>query len=570
MPTVEVIFDDLRRLVGLELPREVGELNELLSYAKGEVEGLSGDELRIEVKDGNRPDLWNVEGIARQLRGALGVEEGLKRYTVEAFSGVEIDVDPRLQTIRPYIASAVVEGVKLDDEAIREIIHLQDKLDLTYGRKRRRTSIGLYNHDLITPPLRYGASTPTEVSFIPLEGEEEMTLEEILERHPKGLEYGHIVKAHDLWPILVDSKDRVLSFPPIINSNDLGKITVDVENILIEVTGTVYETVLKAVTIVTLSLADRGERIYSVKVNYPYGEVKTDTTPRLENPKIRVETGYVNEVLGLDLDRESVVALLKKARYGVSQVGDGYIDVVVPCYRVDIMHPVDVVEDIAIMYGYNNIEPRWPQAVTFGGISEREAFSDLVREVMIGLGFQEILTFSMNNVQNLFDRMNLPRQRMVNISNPKTLRYTCLRSWLMPSLVEFLSSNTHVEYPQRVFEAGECVVFDNNSLTGTRDVTKLACLIIHSSASFSEAKAVLDALLLNLGIGYKLEGVEHGSFIEGRVGEILIGGRGLGMIGEISPKVLENWKLENPMVGFEIDLDKILEQLQATEPTRRI
>lgn len=568
MPTVEVIFGDLQRLVGLELPREVDELNELLSYVKGEVEGFEGDELRIEVKDGNRPDLWNVEGIARQLRGALGVEDGLKRYEVEASSGVEIDVDPRLQGIRPYIAAAVVEGVKLDDEAIREIIHLQDKLDLTYGRKRRRTSIGLYNHDLITPPLRYGASTPTGVSFVPLEGEEEMTLEEILKRHPKGLEYGHIVKAHDLWPILLDSMDRVLSFPPIINSNDLGRITVDVKNVLIEVTGTVYETVLNAVAIVTLSLADRAERIYSVRVNYPYGEVKADTTPRLERREVRVETGYVNDVLGLDLDGESIVSLLKRARYGISQVGDGYIDVDVPCYRVDIMHPVDVVEDIAIMYGYNNIEPRWPQAVTFGGISERTAFSDLVREVMIGHGFQEVFTFSMNNPQNLFDRMNLPRRQVVSISNPKTLRYTCLRSWLTPSLVELLGSNTHVEYPQRVFETGECVDLDDGSPTGTRDVVKLACAIINPGAGFSEAKSVLDALILNLGLEYELEETDHGSFVEGRVGRILIGGKAVGMIGEINPQVLENWGLENPTAGFEIDLDKILERLKATEPTR--
>ncbi len=561
MPTIEVIFNDLQRLVGVHLPREVDELNEVLAYVKGEVEGFEGDELRIEIKDGNRPDLWSVEGIARGLRGALGVEEGLREYVVKSPSGVEIEVDPALQKIRPYIASSVVKGVKLDDETIREFMHLQDKLDLTYGRKRRRASIGLYNNDLITPPIQYRAAKPDEVSFVPLGGGEEMTLEEILEKHPKGLEYGYAVKSYDRWPILHDSAGKVLSFPPIINSDSLGRITESVKNVLIEVTGTLYETVMNTLMLVTLSVADRGREIHSTGVNYPYGRPRNVHTPSLSNQKIRLETAYVEQVLGLKLDKDSIVGLLEKARYGVPPTGDGWVDVIVPCYRVDIMHPVDVVEDIAIAYGYNNIVPRWPQLVTFGRITDRETFSDLVREVAAGLGFQEALTFSMSNPQTLFDMMGIRQQPVANVSNPRTLRYTCLRSWLMPNLIEFLSNNTHVEYPQRVFEVGDCVILDEASPTGLRDVRKLACVAAHSTASFSEAKSALDALLLNIGTGCELEGAEHGSFIEGRVGRILVDGKDVGLIGELNPVVLEGWKLENPIVGFEVDLDELFKTI---------
>jgi len=556
MPTVEVIFDDLQRLVGKSLPKDIDALNQTLSYVKGEVESFE-EQMKIEIKDGNRPDLWTVEGIARELRGALGVEDGLKDYSVEEHSGVKVHVDPKLKDIRPYIGAAVVKGVELDSNAIRGLVNLQDKLDQTYGRKRRRASIGLYNFDLIKPPLRYSAVKPTEISFVPLNFSERMNLEEILEKHPKGAEYGYIVEKHRHWPAFLDSEDQVLSFPPIINSNDLGRVTEDVKNVLVEVTGTSQQTLMNTLTIVALSLADRGGKIYSTKILYPYGETRVVVTPKFEKRMMKMSTKVFSEILGLDLSYEEVIRNLKKARYGVSNAMKDSIDVIVPCYRVDIMHPVDIVEDVGIMHGYNKIKPRWPQLVTVGEVSLREVRSDLVREIMTGLGFQETLTFSMSNRERLFEKMTIEKEPVVEVSNPKTLTYTCVRNWLMPNLIEFLSNNTHIEYPQRVFEVGDCVVFDERAETGTKDVRKLACVTVHPTANFSEAKAVLDALLLNLGLKYSLKETRHGSFIEGRAGEILVKGSSIGMIGEISPSVLEAWKLGNLMAGFELDLDKL-------------
>ena len=559
MPTIEVLFDDLQRLVGVKLPKKADELDDVLYYVKGQVESFEGETLKIEIKDGNRPDLWSVEGIARCLRGAVGVEEGLRRYAIKGSSKVKVLVDSRLKKIRPYIACSILRNVKLDDDVIRELMHLQDKMDQTYGRKRRRTSLGLYNFDLIKPPLRYAVAGPTEVSFVPLDSTEEMTLKEILKKHPKGLEYGDIIRKHRYWPILMDKEDKVLSFPPIINSNDLGKITKEVENVLVEVTGTVFQNLLNTLTIVSLSLADRGGKIYSVEVDYPYGKEKRVITPKIENKLMVLRPSYVNEVLGLNLKTETMAKLLKKARYGVARSRKDEITVIVPCSRMDIMHPIDIVEDVAIMFGYNSIKPEWPRLATIGGLSGREAFSDLVREIMVGLGFQEVLSFSMSTPQKLFDMMNLERSPVVEVSNPRTLTYTCLRNRLMPSLMEFLSHNTHVEYPQKVFEVGECVVFDEKNDTKSQDIRKLACLIIHSGSNFSEIKATLDSLFLNLGIEYKLEETSHNSFIDGRVGKILAGNKETGIIGEINPAVIQEWKLGNPIAGFEINLDILLQ-----------
>ena len=569
MPTVNVLFGDLQSLVGQKLPSNAIELNEILSYVKGELEIFDGNELSIEIKDGNRPDLWNVEGIAGALRGILGIEKGLKEYHIVGDSGIETYVDKDLRRIRPYICCSVVKGVKLDNEVIRELVHLQDKLDQTYGRRRKRSSIGLYNLDLIKPPIEYRSVKPTEISFTPLESEEEMTLKEILEKHPKGIEYGHIVQKFDRWPILIDSKSEVLSFPPIINSNDLGRITEDIEDIFVEVTGTSYETVLNTLTLVTLSLADRGEQIYSTKVFYPYAfpsEYKgEDVTPHLQTKKIRLKDQYVKQILGLELDRKTILELLSKARFAVINSNKDSLEVIIPCYRIDIMHPVDVVEDLGIIYGYNKIEPRWPQMITFGKISDKEIFSDLVREIMIGLGCQEVLSFTLDSGENQKEKMNLKELKLVKISNPKTLRFTNVRGWLLPSLMAFLSNNTHIEYPQKVFEVGDCVLFDTKTSSGVRDVRKVSFITIHSSSNFSEAKSMLDALLHNIGFDYNLKTIQHPTFITGRVGRVVVFGEDVGLIGEISPSVLDKWNLENPAVAFELDLNALKEMISSKE-----
>ncbi|MEM1673653.1 MAG: phenylalanine--tRNA ligase subunit beta [Candidatus Bathyarchaeia archaeon] len=557
MPTIEVERGDLEELLGAKLPDDPEELDNLLSFVKGEVKQLSDAEIQIDIKDSNRADLWSAEGIARALRGILGIERGLKEYRVEGDSGVIVYVDERLRNIRPYIGCAVVKGVRLSDAAIRNLMRFQDKLDQTYGRGRRRTSIGLYNFDLIAPPLYYTVSKPSETRFIPLGFSEELSLEEILERHPKGVEYGHIVKPFEMWPIFIDSRRKVLSFPPIINSNDLGRVTIDTRNVLVEVTGTSFKAVLHTLTNVVLALADRGGKIYSAEIHYPYEDLGVATTPSLEKEKMEIKVDYIRGVIGIPLTLREIIDLIERSRYGVLEADEEKVVVEVPCYRTDIMHPVDVVEDIAIAYDLNRMEPRWPQAVTMGGLARETELRNIVREVMIGLGYQEVLTFSMSNPTTLFTKMNVPCEDVIEVVNPKISSMTCLRNWLIPSLMELLSHNTHVEYPQRIFEVGYCVIRDDKLPNRARDVEKLACVTIHSCAGFSEIKSVLDALFMNLNLEYTLREDVHGSFIEGRFGIIVVEGEEVGIIGEIHPQVLENWGLENPAAALEINLSSI-------------
>jgi phenylalanyl-tRNA synthetase beta chain len=562
MVAITARLDDLESLMGMRLPRNNEELNELLYYVKCELAGSSktdplteDSEFQIEDVDTNRPDIWSPEGIARALKGIKGKEIGLRKYGLSKTIATEIHVDAELQAIRPYIGCFVARGAALSDWIIRGLIQLQEKLDYSYGRRRKRSSIGFYDFDLISPPLRYGAVGPDEIKFVPLEGTEPLSLREILEKHPKGIEYGYTVSGYEKLPILLDAQQKVLSFPPIINSNDLGRVTPATGSVLVEVTGTNEETVLNVLTILATTLADRGATLHPAQIHYNYGKGRRIKTPQLKNRAVKLEIEEARKLVGLNISPSEIITLLRRSRYDVTRSGAKTLVVSVPSYRLDILHPVDIMEDIAIAYGLNRVQPRWPSDLTLGGLSPLEEFSDTVRELVIGLGFQEVLTFMMTNQEKLFTKMNQAPSPVVEVSNPKVTTLNCLRSWLLPSLMDFLANNTHVEYPQKLFEVGDCTVWGSNHKP--KDVRKLACVTAHAKANFTEIKSHMEPFFINLGFEFTLKSVSNPSFLEGRVGAILIGEQEVGVVGEVHPQVLGNWKLEDPVAAMELDLGRL-------------
>ncbi|MEM2099505.1 MAG: phenylalanine--tRNA ligase subunit beta [Candidatus Bathyarchaeia archaeon] len=564
MPTIDVDYAEFERLLGVPLEGNMEKLDEILSFVKSEVKLYDRQEgiLSIEIKDTNRADLWSTEGLVRALQGYLNIGKGIKAYNVGE-PIIDVYVDPRLRDIRPFMGCAVVKNVKLSDKIIRGLMHLQDKLDQTYGRNRQKTSIGLYEYSLITPPLNYTVVKPEEISFVPLGFEEKLNLTEILERHPKGIEYGHIVKKHSLYPIILDAKGKPLSFPPIINSNDLGRVTCETQHVLVEVTGTIRAAVLNTLKLVTLALIDHGGNAYAAKVHYPseYGNIapSIDVTPDFHNRKMELNVEYVNGILGLQLTSSRVAELLLTAGFGVEDITASTVTVLIPCYRIDIMHMVDLVEEVAVAYGYNNIEPLWRELPTTGNERPEQRLLNIARELMVGLGYQEILTYTMTNPDNLFTKMNLERTRIVEITNPKVITLTCLRNWLLPGLMEFLSNNQSVEFPQKIFEVGKVTLIDETSETKTRDEEWLAAVVSHVNAGFTEIKSAVDAFFMNLGLKWQIKATIHPSFIEGRVGTIIVNNENVGIVGEIHPKVLNAWKIENPTSAFEINMQRIIQ-----------
>jgi len=550
MPTIEISFDDLQKLAGKKLPKGQDELNELMSNLKGEVEAINGDILTVTLEDGNRPELWCPEAIARELKGILKVERGCPDFSAEK-SDLKVFVNTKLKDIRPFIACVVVKGVELNDTIIKQLMQLQDKIDTTYGRNRRKTSIGLYNFDLLKFPLKYTLTDQHENAFIPLGFDHLLSPHEILKRHPKGQEYGNILKGLDEYPIFLDADNKVLSMPPIINSNDLGQVNEDTHNILVEVTGTDYESVNHVLTIMATTLAERGGKLYSVTIDYPTR--KPDITPHLEVERTKITTDQVEQLLGLKDVPDEIVKLLQKARYSATSDGK-LISVAIPCYRKDIMHYADIIEDIAISYGYNNFEPAPVALPTSGKLSDAEKLSNKIREICSGLGAQEVLNFTLTNKDVLFAKMNSKEENVVELENPVSFTYSALRSKLIPGLLEFFSQNTTKEFPQMIFEVGDIVYPNSKEAEMSTTERRLAFAISRSAANFTELKQNLESLHRTLGKSVELREADNDSFIDGRCAKIYIDKEEAGIIGELHPAVLRNWGLEMPVIAFEVKI----------------
>ncbi|WP_456421265.1 phenylalanine--tRNA ligase subunit beta [Thermococcus sp.] len=559
MPKFDVSKRDLERLVGKSFTVE--EWEDLFLYAKCELDDVWEENgeiyFKADSKDTNRPDLWSAEGIARQIRWALGFDKGLPRYKVEK-SDVTVYVDGKLKDIRPYGVYAIVEGLNLDEEALKQMINLQEKVALTFGRRRREVAIGIFDFDKVKPPIYYRAAEKSE-KFVPLGFEEELTLEEILERHEKGKEYGHLIRDKPYYPLLVDSEGKVLSMPPIINSEITGRVTTETRNVFVDVTGWDLNKVMLALNVVVTALAERGGNIKSVRVIYPDFEIET---PNLTPKSFEVELDYIKRLSGLSLSDEEIRELLERMMYEVN-LEDGRAKLLYPAFRDDIMHARDVLEDVLIAYGYNEIEPEEPKLAVQGRGDKFVEFEDAVRELMVGFGLQEVMTFNLTNREAQYERMNLeygrdyfnnPPAELVEIENPISPKWSALRNWLLPSLLDFLSQNTHEEYPQRLFEVGKATLIDESRETRTVSEGKLAVVLAQPRVTFTDVKEILDSVMRHLGFAYELEEVEHPSFIPGRVGKITVNGETIGVIGEIHPAVLEKWGIEMPVAGFELFL----------------
>lgn len=543
MAVVEFSIKDLESLVGRNLTRE--QLVDRLPMMGCPVEKIDRNRVSYEIFP-NRPDMLSIEGFARAARSFLGLSTGLAPYKISG-SGIKLKAERSVADIRPHVAAAVIRNVKLNDDIIASLMQVQEKLHDTLGRKRKKVAIGVHDLDRVKPPFTYKAVLPKAVRFVPLGKKERMTLDEIARGHEKGKEYAHIVSRSKRWPVIVDRNGDVLSFPPVING-ELTRLTEKTRNLFIDVTGTSEEAVNYALAIIAASLGERGFRIECVDISGG----KKRATPDMKPKRIRVNIDYVNKLLDLDMTKNEFAETIGRMGLGF----DGKY-VLFPAYRADIMHEIDVVEDVAIAHGYERFEPRVPKVATVAERSDMNEFSGFVRNIISGMGFQEVVSMILTNEADEFGKMLIRKEDACGTVNPVSSECTICRKRLLPSLLNVLSQNLHREYPQKIFEMNYVLLPDRNAETGARNVTKLACLISGSRAGYEDISSVLDSLLRQLGIGYKLRRSSNASMLEGRTADIIVGNKLLGTIGEIHPQVLNNWGLEKPAAGFELDLEEI-------------
>ncbi len=548
MPNVVVSLKDMQKLVGKKL--SLAGFKEAVLFAKGEVDVVEGDSVTVDVKDTNRPDLFSAEGIAREIRGRLARDRGVPRYKVRK-SNVSVIVGKSVAKIRPCIAAAIVRNVKISEEFLVQMVQLQEKVCLSFGRKRKEAAIGLYDWSKLRQPMHYRAYKPRAKKFIPLDYKAEMDLEEILLEHPKGKEYKHLLEGFSKYPVFEDSKGVVASMPPIINSQLTGKVSEKTKEVLVEVTGYKQETVNTALNVMVSALAERGFDVYSVRVKYPN---KAIVTPDFSPGKAVVRLEDVREFSGLDLSNRQIVELLQKARYDVKVKGNS-IECLYPAYRQDILHSVDVIEDVLISYGYDRIEPLPIKLATRGEQLLETRQADLVREVCVGLGLQGILTYTMTNKekQTAMIGFDAEKEQFVELANPVSENYAVFRKHLYPELLELLAENKHVAYPQKIFEVGKTVELDPKSETRVSEKNRLCIVLSGKGAEFTVIKGVLDSVADNLGKRYSLKGNTEPAFEGGKSAAVNIAGK-KGFLGEVKKAVLQNFGLKQPTVVLELEI----------------
>lgn len=545
MPTISFSLKELGKLVGKKIAKK--DLDPLLEYAKAELDEVNGDEVFASMGDTNLPYLWSVEGVAILLKGILGIKTGLEKLKV-AKSKDSIIVDDKLKNVRPYISAFSVSGADVDESLLKQLIQLQEKFCHTYGVRRKKVAIGIYNYDKIKFPVNYKAVDPESVEFVPLEWKRPMTLGEILETHPKGIEFKNVLEGCSKYPLLVDSDENVLSFPPIINSNYSGKVLPGNQRLFFEATGTNKEAVSLAANIFAHAFAMRGFKIHSVDVKYGS---KKETYPNEFKDSIKLDVDYVNSVLGISLTEKQMVSLLKKMRYGFDKG-----KVLIPDYRLDIMHQVDIAEDVGIAFGYDNIEDNKLEHYSTGDSLDINKFVDKVRELVVGQGYQEVMSPILTNKNLLYDMTETKDFGTVEISNYMSENYSVVRSWIIPQLLELLSKNKKEEYPQKIFEEGLI-----SSKKDLKDYHRLAVLTAHTKSDFTEIKQVLDFIMNLLNVKYEIKEAEHSTFIKGRVGRVYVNGKAVAYIGEMHPQVLENFGLQVPVAALELNLTDLYDNL---------
>ncbi|MBI3032438.1 phenylalanine--tRNA ligase subunit beta [Candidatus Woesearchaeota archaeon] len=555
MPTVTLNKTVFEKLVGKKLPLD--RLKDRISMLGTDLESIEDNQINVEIFP-NRPDMLSEQGFSRAFSSFIGEKTGLRKYEVKK-SGYKVIVDKSV-AMRPYTVCAVVKNLKLDDEKIRELMQVQEKLATTHGRNRKKSEYGFYHLEKINFPVTYIAKDPTEISFKPLGFDEVMPALRVEEIHPKGKAYKWLAddwkkKGFNKYPFFIDGKNMIIAMLPYTNSNEAGKIDTTTANVFVEATGSDLSNISVALNILVTTLADMGGEIYSVAVEYPD---KTIITPDLAPSKMKLDLPYINKSLGLSLSEKQAKELLERMGYGYEKG-----NVLIPAYRADILHQVDLVEDIAIAYGYEKFEELIPQVATIAEEDRFEQFKSKIADLLVGLGFfetsthhlvpKEIQTTSMDAIQDV-----------LSVVDPVSIEFNTLRAWMLPSLMQVLHINKHNEYPQHLFEMG--TVFNKGSVskhnqTGVIEEQHLVVVLCGERNDFTRIRQVLDYLFKLLELSYTTASVDHHSFIPGRVAGIKVGSTSLGFLGELKPSVIHNFSLEYPVVALEINLTSIFNSI---------
>jgi len=517
MVVVEYAYEDMKKLVDLPLEKMIDSLNFLGAPSEYEPEVKK----IISELTPNRPDWYSMEGLARSLRAYHGGAS--PTYSVKK-SKYRVVVEPSVANIRPYTVCAVVKGLQFNDQRIKDMVLLQEKLLATLGRRVKKFGLGIYPLHAIAFPVRYATMKPDEIRYVPLGHEKEMSAAEIIKEHKKGQAYGHLISRHDRYPVFVDANNKVMALIPVVNSAETGRVDETTQDLFMEVTGTDMNACKAALNILTCTFADMGGAVHSVEVDYGH---ETLVTPDLKPKAMKLELGKINKILGLELTEQETAALLARMGYAYKAK-----KVLVPPYRADVLGWVDVMEDVAIAYGYDNFKPTLPDFFTPGRVDKRY---DRLDTVMRGMGFLEAKTFTLTNREKLA-AIGFTGD-LVEIMNPKTAEYTVVRPNLLAEMLDILALNKTRGLPQKFYEIG--IAHD-----GKREKKMFAFAVMDRKVEFSEVRGYLQTISSEEGFSFELDKKAAKIFDPEISCALMVNGKENGVFGKVSKEMMVSLGLE--------------------------
>lgn len=547
MPVVELSYSSLQKLIGKASKKQIAES---LPFLGLDIESEDKDLVRIEYSP-NRPDYSTDFGIALGMQGLLGIKTGAIKLKIKKSKQYAVSVKPDVSKVRPYVTGIVAKNGKIDDKAIKQLMAMQEDLHFGIGRKRKKSSIGIHDLDKIQFPLIY-TTTDRKHKFIPLNSEKELSITEILETTEVGKDYGDLLANFSKMPVILDANKNTVSFPPIINAA-VTTVTTKTKNLFVEVTGINKADAEDMLSVVATILQSAGFSLETVQISGT-----KNSTPKLAERKMTVSPLLINQTLGLNLNTSKIVSSLKKSRLDAAVKGKNIV-CTIPAYRFDIFGPMDLVEEVALGYGIQNLEPTLSPSQILGETNPVSLQLKLLGQTMIGLGYLEALNSSLTSKRVLYEMANRQPKTTISVRDSKSQEHTILRDSILPGLLENLSKNIHESYPQKLFETGT-VFSAGNPISETINISAISA---HQDANFTEIKSVLQsALKTRFALEIKTTTADNPTFEKGHCANVMINNKQVGVIGEINSKIIENYKIRVPVAGFEISLsESILKSL---------
>ena len=541
MAIVNIAIEELEKLTNLSREKLIEVMNSMgLDFE------VINDTFELDITP-NRPDYLGIHGLTKAINTFI-TGKPIKERVVK--SKYKIIVEESLKSVRPFTACAVVKDLSLSDEDIKDMINLQEKIHQTLCRNRKKAAIGIYPLEKIKWPITFKAMKPEEIKFKPLGYSKELNAKEILELTDVGKEYGYLLEDKKEYPVFIDAEGKILSMPPIINSEDTGRVTTSTKEVFIEVSGFDPGFLNKVLAIILRNL---NGTIHSVEMHYPYPALNNKSifrSPYLEPQELVIEKEKIEKLLGRKINEWETLL----GKMGLI-MKDNKVEI--PQYRIDIFNYSDIAEDIAIAMGYETFNGELPDINTFGELDKDTLLIERIADQLVGLSLMEIKNYTLisNKEAELTKRNN---QELIRIANSKSSNYNTLRPNLLASILNTFKRWMNKEYPQQVFEIGEIFYKENKEI---KEDIGIGIGLIGLDQDFSKAKSIIESWLAINKIKAVYKESRDERFIKGRAAELIINNESIGVLGELDPRIITEFSLEMPISYIEIDLSRIKKYL---------